>query len=90
MTTLQEAAQAALDVQSACNLSGVVNSFAEVTKILWEEARRTGKGTDWVNTHPICWMFSTQIVHLSNRHVKSAVELFHVYNEVEQIAKGEG
>ncbi len=57
--------QAALDVQSACNLSGVVISFAEAIKAIGEEAHRLGKGTEWKNHHPICVLFSTQIGHLT-------------------------
>lgn len=57
--------QAALDIQSACNLSGVVRSFAEAMEAINEEAHRLGKGTDWKNTHPICVLFSTQIGHLT-------------------------
>jgi len=51
----------ALQVQDACNLSGVVKSFDEALTAIWVEARSTGKGTDWVNTHPICVMFSDKI-----------------------------
>lgn len=57
--------QDALDIQSACNLSGVVRSFAEAMTAISEEAHRIGQGTDWRNTHPICVLFSTQIGHLT-------------------------
>lgn len=65
--TLKEAAQMAIDVQSACNLSGVIHSFSEVMNVLWEEAHKLGKGTDWVNEHPICRLFAEQIAHLTNK-----------------------
>ena len=53
--TIQQAAQTALDVQEACNLSGVLASFKEIVhEVIWPEARRLGKGTEWVNQHPIC------------------------------------
>ncbi len=55
----------ALMVQSACNLSGVVHSFSEILSRLVEEAQKEGKGTDWVNTHPICVLFAEQIKHLT-------------------------
>jgi hypothetical protein len=44
--TLQEAAKEALQVQDACNLSGVVKSFARVVDALWEEAQGAGQGLD--------------------------------------------
>ena len=55
----------ALMVQSACNLSGVVHSFSEILSRLVKEAQEQGKGTDWVNTHPICVLFAEQISHLT-------------------------
>lgn len=56
----------ALMVQSACNLSGVVHSFSEILSRLVKEAQEHGKGTDWVNTHPICVLFAKQIKHLAS------------------------
>ncbi len=51
----------ALAVQSACNLSGVVQSFAtHIRKIVKE-----GKGTDYVNNHPVSRLFAEQISHLT-------------------------
>lgn len=55
----------AIQVQNACNLSGVVSSFSRVFVVLWEQARTIGQGTQWVNNHPICILFSTQIAFLS-------------------------
>jgi len=59
--------QAALDVQSACNLSGVVHSFSAVIKRVWDEANALGKGTDWVNSHPICRLYAEQIAYLASK-----------------------
>lgn len=56
---LQQAAQMALDVQCACNLSGVVRSFARVM-----DAIPPGS-TDERNKHPIAILFATQIAYLS-------------------------
>jgi len=64
--TMKEAAQMALDVQDACNLSGVVHSFSRVMSFLSDEANRTGKGTDWKNTHPIAVLFADKIASLTN------------------------
>lgn len=56
--------QMALDVQNACNRSGVVHSFAELTEVLWNEAHALGEGTKWVNEHPICVLFADKISSL--------------------------
>lgn len=57
--------QAAINIQDACNLSGVVYQFAAVLERLWEVASKNGKGTDWVNNHPICVLHSSKIASLT-------------------------
>lgn len=57
--------QTTLDIQSACNLSGVVHSFSRIISKIWNEANAHGKGTEWVNKHPICVLFAEQIIYLS-------------------------
>jgi hypothetical protein len=66
--TYKEAAQTALQVQNAVNLSGVVKTFAEVTSVLWDEARKFNMATDWVNSHPICTLFIEVIAGLNGYH----------------------
>jgi hypothetical protein len=51
----------AIAAQSACNLSGVVHSFSEVLPRIWEEARQLGKGTEWVNQHPLCILYAEKM-----------------------------
>lgn len=45
--------QDAMDVQNACNLSGVVHAMSKAVTELWEEARENSGGTDYVNQHPV-------------------------------------
>lgn len=47
------AARNALLIQDAVNLSGIVKAMAHDMDAIWDEARKQGKGTDWVNQHPI-------------------------------------
>ena len=76
----------AMYVQSACNLSGVVNSFNDVIGRIWDEANENKYGTDWVNKHPICVMYSEQINHLTGRAY--SVESYHkAYQEVSLMIK---
>lgn len=57
----------AIDVQDACNLSGVVHSFAHsVMPALWEEAHRLGEGTDYVNEQAIVTMFLDKMASLNH------------------------
>jgi hypothetical protein len=70
--------QTALDVQSACNLSGVIHSFNNIMEKICEDI----KGTDDRNNHAICRLFAEQIMFLtSNRDYMDA------YNECEQKAR---
>jgi len=63
--------QQAIDVQSACNLGAVVHSFSRVMKKI--QATGRGKGTDWINNHPISKMYATQIEYLAtNGYVQAA------------------
>lgn len=47
----------AIDVHNACNLSGVVFSFAQVMQGICDEAYELGKGTEWKNNHPIAVLY---------------------------------
>lgn len=59
--TLKELAKEALDVQNACNLSGVAHGFARAMSDLMEHT----KGTDERNTHPIAILWADKIAHLT-------------------------
>lgn len=53
--------------QDACSLSGIVHQLSRTISKIWEEAHKKGKGTDWVNNHPICRLFAEQIAHLTRK-----------------------
>lgn len=55
----------AIQVQDACNLSGVVKSWAEAMDAIWAEARAQGKGTDYVNTHPVNVLYADKVYSLT-------------------------
>ena len=59
--TLQQAAADALTVQTACNISGVVNAFARAIPAIMEYCRKKGTGTDGVKKHPITILFASKI-----------------------------
>lgn len=61
--------QDAIDVQDACNLSGVVHSFSRVMPKLWEEAHAADLGTDYVNRHPIAVMYASKIASLTGSEI---------------------
>jgi hypothetical protein len=86
--TIQEAARLAITVQDACNLSGVLRSFHEiVSEVLWPEARKQGKGTEFVNTHPIVTLFLDKLASLNRGALTCDYQ--YAYSECERIAREE-
>ena len=71
MSLAKEEYQKAINVQDACNLSGVVHSWSQILSKLWEEARRLGHGTDWVNQHPINVLFASKVSSLTGAGLSS-------------------
>ena len=53
----------AMNVQDACNLSGIVHSFSEFMTFLRQE--NPDKGTDWLNSHPVAVLFADKIKSLT-------------------------
>jgi hypothetical protein len=45
--------QRAQEARNACNLSGVLFSFAEDMQIICDIANKNGYGTHWKNFHPV-------------------------------------
>lgn len=85
--TLQQAAKLAIDIQDACNLSGVLGSFNTIVHdVLWPEARRLNKGTDWVNQHPICTLFLDKLCDL-NRVQREVTGFSQAYDKCERLSK---
>ena len=70
--------------QEACNLSGVVFSFADAMGKICKESRNKADGTEWKNSHPICRLYAEQICHLTRQ--RSWEE---AYQECLSKAKGE-
>ena len=58
-------AQLVIDIQSACNASGVIHSLDKVITGLWEMPQAKKIGTAWVNQHPVVTMFLAQLIHLN-------------------------
>lgn len=68
--TLRAAAQAALDVQEAVNISGMVYWLDQIIKnVLYPLAIKNGHGTKWVNEHPIVTLFTFKIASVNQNVV---------------------
>lgn len=68
--TIDDLLEEAVKVQDACNLSGVVLSFADAIvrlRELFRDNPDTNLGTWDVNTHPISRLFAAKISELAGR-----------------------
>lgn len=81
MKTIQKLAQEALDVQDACNLTGVALGMHKVLCELMVHVR----GTDDVNTHPISRLWADKVASLAGNEQGS---LYKEYCEVTRLANG--
>lgn len=89
--SLQQAAQTALEAQNAVNLSGVLHSLDEIIEVLWAEARKQRKGTEYVNTHPIVTLFLHKLSSLNGCECfcsQCTASYSRATAEVEKIATG--
>ncbi|SRR6266404_406025 len=89
---IRGAAQTALDVHDGINLSGILHSLNEIlASVIWPESRRLGKGTAYVNSHPIVTLFLHKLVSLNGTECFCS-ECITSYSrataEVEKIASG--
>ncbi len=64
MRTESELIKEAIQVQDACNLSGVVHSFSRAMTDLWSIAKESDQGTDFVNTHRVARLYASKIFSL--------------------------
>ncbi len=84
MKTIQELAKEAIDVQDACNLSGVARSFARVMSDL----REHGMGTSEANYHPIARAWIDKMASLAGiQHYTNEIDHAHQWC-LDEIRKG--
>lgn len=80
--TVQQEASECLAVQDAVNTGAIVSSFHRAFSTLWQEARRLGEGTLWVNRHPIVALYLHKLVSLAG----SDRDMARDYQEVRMLA----
>ena len=85
--TIQRAAQLALDVQSAANLSGITLSLADLlVGPIREEMDRTQRGTNFRNRHPIVVAWIDKMASLSRCYDQDFRAGYHAMDACEAIA----
>lgn len=53
-----------INSMSGCNATGLIHSMDNLREKIWNTARHHGKGTEWVNAHPILQLYAYQLAHL--------------------------
>lgn len=76
----------ALAVQDACNLSGIVHSWAESMSAIWEEERECHGGTDFVNRHPVNILFASKVADLTGAEREGGLVFSRAMKECEDKA----
>jgi hypothetical protein len=84
--TVKQMARYALDVQSAVNLSGIIRSFAEITRAMRDEH---GMDTPACNKHPVSRLFAEQIGHLTGMGIGDAQTYGEAYTRCVWLSKGD-
>ena len=77
--------QDAIEAQNACNLSGLVFSFAKAMEDVCKEANRLGQGTDWKNNHCLVRFWLHTLSALSGNYSQIEEDS---YAEVYKLAQG--
>lgn len=87
--TVAYAAKCAIGAQNACNVSGIVNTLSVLmSHVLWQEANRLGKGTEWVNTHPITKLFLYKLADLAEISTSDQEDYGRAYEACKLLAAG--
>ncbi len=82
--------QHALQVQDACNLSGVLYDWARHMKVLRKVMWNTKKDQEWLNSHPVNILFADKVASLVRMQDLSGdtVDRYHIaYIEAEKIVE---
>ena len=94
--TLKQMAQMAMDLQDACNLSGIVHTFSDVMKDLRGIlSKEENFSTEILNKHPICVLFTGKIASLtgydiSDEHRMPGINTFSdSYNWAQEITRND-
>lgn len=82
---LRRLAQQALQVQSACNMSGIAQTFARV--VLELRSLHPEFGTEMINMHPITQMWVSKLHTLAGMGLSDVEQFGSAYKTCEELAK---
>lgn len=73
-------ARTAIDVQDACNLSGVLHTWSVFVSALRAYADKLHRGTSWLNHHPINQLFASKVHDLSSMGLSETLRFGFAYD----------
>ncbi len=83
LTPYERACKNALDVQDACNFSGVLLSFARDMEVVREELKRTGKyDSNSFAKHPVALWYLDKLADLQGRPADDGLVLSNAHDEL--------
>lgn len=86
MRPMKEIAEEAIEIQNVVNLTAVVRCFMKAIEEVRLHLRAEGKeGTDAVNMHPVCLMYSSKIASLT--YSESPTEFARAYDWCKEASK---
>ena len=59
----------AMDIQDACNLSGVIGMWERLRDDIWTDVREHGGGTREFNNHPVNVMFASKVSAMTGAEI---------------------
>lgn len=80
-------AQIALDIQDACNSSGIVYSFVDAMNVLSNYCSYYGYGTEWKNNHPIVTLYLSKLASLNGNFLHYQQKESDAFLECKAIAR---
>ena len=85
---IQVEAQKCLDLQNACNLSGVIIAMTLARGVILNHGGRE-KGTEWLCGHPIMRMYASKIHDLTRMGLSDSEQFGMAYERCQKLAAGE-
>ena len=84
---IQNLARQALDVQDACNLSGVVHAWSRAMESIFPIGYTEQWGTDKINQHPINQLFASKVHDLCRMGLSDTDAFSKAYDECKRLAE---
>ena len=87
MKTLKDLAKEAIEIQDACNLSGLIHGWHRSMEVLWSILRDSGAGTAQINQHPINQLWASKVHDLTGMGLSDTEAFGKAYDACKKLAE---